>query len=314
MCTEIRRLKRQGRRSRLIVVFLTPIVVTLASAQESDLERTLRRLHEYLDAYEQRLSEVVAEEIYEQRVSRPGPRRRVEMDATGLPIAESTRPPTIEITERRLQSTVSFMRLPGGEAWLGMRTVRMLDGRKLDDGESLLKILQESAGDLHVQANALVQATARHHLGKSRSVNMPTLPLELLDRRHRERLTFRLGGDASVRGVPTTRIQFTEKGPPTIIRGERDDRWVISRGVAWIDTASGALWRAQVYYRDYEPVRAAAPEGELLVEFDRNAALDLLVPERMREVFLVDSGRGEGEARYSNYRRFSTSARVRPPG
>jgi hypothetical protein len=127
-------------------------------------------------------------------------------------------------------------------------------------------------------------------------------------------MTYRLAGSASVRGARTTRIEFAEKSPPTIISGESNDRWVISRGVVWIETASGALWRAQVFYRDYQPAHPAAPEGEILVEFNRNVALGMLVPERMREVFLVDSGRGEGEAKYFNYRRFTTSAKIRPPG
>jgi hypothetical protein len=87
---------------------------------------------------------------------------------------------------------------------------------------------------------------------------------------------------------------------------------VISRGVVWTESASGAVWRAQVLYRDYGPAGSAAPEAEVLVDFKRSPALAMLVPETMREVFLVDSGRGEGEATYSNYRRFTTSGRIVP--
>jgi hypothetical protein len=281
-------------------------------AQEAELERLLNRLSDYLERYEQSLSALVADESYEQRVIRPL-RRPLEMDATGLPVFESPRPTAVEDTRRRLQSTIWFMRLPGGAAWLGTRAVRMIDNQEMADAERLLLLLRQDGRDAHTQAAAIVHASAQHNLGNPRSVNMPTLPLELLDRRHRERMTFTLSGRQSIRGIKTTRVTFVEKGTPTLIRGESDGRWVISRGVVWIDDISGSVWRAQVFYRDYSmSAPVPGPEGEIDVEFVRNNALDMVVPSRMREVFLVNSGRGEGEAKYSNYRRFTTSGRVLP--
>jgi hypothetical protein len=69
-----------------------------------------------------------------------------------------------------------------------------------------------------------------------------------------------------------------------------------------------------VFYRDYVPgLERRAPEAEVRVDFVRHSALGMLVPEKMREVFQMEGGRGEGEASYSNYRRFATSARIIPP-
>ena len=50
----------------------------------------------------------------------------------------------------------------------------------------------------------------------------------------------------------------------------------------------------------------------MFVDFARNTALGMLVPEKIHQVFHMPSGRGEGEAKYSNYRRFTTSARIIP--
>ena len=38
----------------------------------------------------------------------------------------------------------------------------------------------------------------------------------------------------------------------------------------------------------------------------------MMVPKEMIEAFFVAGGRGEGRAKYSNYRRFTTSARIVP--
>jgi hypothetical protein len=51
------------------------------------------------------------------------------------------------------------------------------------------------------------------------------------------------------------------------------------------------------------------------VEFEHDRAVNLTVPTRLDEVFFAPPhGQGTGEAAYSNYRRFTTSGRVLPPG
>jgi hypothetical protein len=282
-------------------------------AQPQQLDLMIERLHAYLASYEEALSTVVADEAYEQRTVRPGPRRPLDIDAHGIAVDPGSRPTVVDAERRRLQSTVSFMRLPGGAAWLGTREVHSIDKKTLANSPTLLAVLTGKMGDTHAQAAALAHASVQHNLGNPRSVNMPTLPLELLDPRHRDRMSFRVAGTDAIRGTRTTRLAFEEKGGPTLIRGENDGRWVLARGLVWIEPASGSIWRAQVFYRDYVPGHAIpAPEGEVFVDFVRHSALGILVPEKMREVFHVPSGRGEGEAKYSNYRRFTTSARIIP--
>jgi hypothetical protein len=273
------------------------LVVTAETqrANEPSLDAVLERLGSYLTTYEDELSTVVADETYEQRANIP----------RGMAHSSFVR-------RRTLESTVSFMRLPGGDAWLGVREVRSIDKKPIAGGDALMALLASPASDTRKRAAELAQASAEHNLGGRRTINMPTLPLELLHPRHRHRMTFQVSGRDAVRGTKAVRIEFLERGTPTLIQGE-EGRSVISRGNAWVDPESGALWRAEVYYRDHLPgLIWRAPEAQIRVEFAPNAALGMLVPTEMREVFAVESGLGQGRARYSNYRRFGTSARIIP--
>jgi hypothetical protein len=282
---------------------MRPIVAALALATLAGTQRAvdpsldvlLERFGAYLTTYEDELSAVVADEIFEQRANIP--RGRASF-----------------LRRRTLESTVSFMRLPGGSAWLGMREVRRIDKKPVAGSDTLMALLVSPEDDLRKRAAALALASAAHNLGNPRTINMPTLPLDLLHPRNRERMSYQLGGHASVRGTKTMRLVFEERGAPTLIRSGDDGRWLISRGVASVDPVSGALWRAQVYYRDYLPALryGHAPEAQIRVEFGPNTAVGILVPIEMREVFAAEPGLGQGRARYSNYRRFGTSARIIP--
>ena len=59
-------------------------------------------------------------------------------------------------------------------------------------------------------------------------------------------------------------------------------------------------------------------ETTIRVDFGEDAALGMLVPREMQERFFVDPyverGLGVGVARYDQFRRFTTSGRVKPPG
>jgi hypothetical protein len=90
----------------------------------------------------------------------------------------------------------------------------------------------------------------------------------------------------------------TDADMPTVVR-------------AWIDPVNGQLLRADV--NTYASFDAKEFENSLRVEFVTDKGVGLLVPSEMREEFPGDSGgTGKSVARYSNYRRFTTSARIVP--
>ena len=112
-------------------------------------------------------------------------------------------------------------------------------------------------------------------------------------------------------GTPTVVLRLDETASPTII--QQPDAGDMKTVVwAWIEPSSGRLLRAQVMTRD---IRIGVPgfDAVIRVEFRANAELGLLVPIEMHETFYVDRGRpGTGVAKYKNYRRFQTSARIVP--
>jgi len=100
---------------------------------------------------------------------------------------------------RRLVSDVGFLRLPGGLAWLGQRSVRTVNGEAVGGGVPRLEDLLMSAGpDVFASAKAIAEANAKFNLGYPRSMNVPTLPLELLGRSHHR--AFRAGVEGRALG------------------------------------------------------------------------------------------------------------------
>ena len=273
-----------------LAVVLAYVASSAAPAQKSappDLDSVFERLDAYLDRYEGELSAVVADEILVQ-------------EAEGRFLQRKT---------RRLLSDIAFLRLPGEFEWLGFRHVKMLDGKPvMADGATLQELLANTTADTVAQASLLVNGSSKYNLGNPRTVNMPNLPLELLNRRYRHRYETRLDGRGRVRGHAVNVVVLAEIGPPPIVYNGGYNLQTTVR--AWIDAESGALWRAEVRMKRFDSKEIPS---RLRVEFAVDKGLAILVPIEMREDFFVDLGSGRGQHTYSNFRRFQTSARIVPP-
>jgi hypothetical protein len=249
------------------------------------------RLDQYLLDYEPQLSTVVADEEMTQR----------------------TRERQWVITHRRIHSEVAFIALPGNAGWMGFRRVVKVNGKAVKDrGVPLAQLMSEGASDDYDRARLLLADSAAHNLGAPRTINLPNLPLELLHPRHRHRFAQEVFGGDKIRGINTVLLRFNEFATPTIIQqaGAGDMKTVV---LAWIEPASGRLLRAQVTARD---VRIGMPafDAVIRVDFRHDAKVGMLVPAEMSETFFVGRGSpgGMGTAKYSNYRKFQTGARVVP--
>ena len=85
-----------------------------------------------------------------------------------------------------------------------------------------------------------------------------------------------------------------------------------SQVVAWVESATGRLIRAEVRTRDAR-VGVLQFTNAIWVDFRTDDKLGLLVPYEMKEEFFAGRFReGTGTARYSNYRQFKTAARIVP--
>lgn len=296
---------RHRRGVAMAILLVTAVGLRARQAPDPNVVRT--RLIDYLDGYEQELSSLIAEERLRQWPIRRGGAGAVVIDGvlTGQDARDTSR-------VRSLVSDVAFVPLPGNAGWLGYRDVTSIGGRAVRRrGPPLLDLLKAQTDDSRERAMTLLLESARHNLGAARTINLPSLPLELLHRRNQARFAITSHEMARTDHCATMRLMLEETVTPTIIQNPGGGN-MPSRVFAWVEPLSGRLCRAEVRTRDAQH-GARAIDAVVRVEFAREPNLDVWVPEKMYEEFLdPPRGRGEGEAVYTNYRRFTTSARIVP--
>ncbi len=289
---------RAGRLVDLLFAIVTTWAVNsvaVHSSQDVDPNTVRSRLFEYLGRYEPQLSTLIAEERFTQwpRVSH------------ALAMRSAT-------DARTLVSDVAFVALPGNVGWLGYRDVRTINNKRVKrSGQALQDLLVVGSDDSRERAMSLLLEGARHNLGAPRTINLPSLPLELLHLRNQGRFVIE-GSDRDRVGVhEVMRLELNETVRPTLIQRPEGGN-MPSHVTAWVEPHTGRLRKAEVRTKDAQ--LGAWFEAVVRVEFDDDAAMGLMVPVRLYEVFFdPPRGRGEGEATYSNYRRFTTAARIVPP-
>jgi hypothetical protein len=270
-------------------------VVSAQSASANDVHRYRDRLDRYLTSYEPQLSTVVADEVMTQR----------------------TRDRGWVVTHRRIESEVAFIALPGRAAWMGFRRVVKVNGKTVaDSGVPLARLMAEGARDDYDKARVLLAESAAHNLGAPRTINLPNLPLELLHPRHRHRFAHELYAREKVDGAPAVVLQLDETSTPTIIQQAGVEmKMTDMKTVVWatIEAETGRLLRAKVTASDAR-LGTRPFIAELDIKFKDDKKVGMMVPAEMSETFFVSrsGGPGTGTAKYSNYRRFTTAARIVP--
>jgi hypothetical protein len=261
-------------------------------AQDVDPQAVRARLHAYLTAYEPQLSAVVADEHFEQWP--------LDNLLTGLTPGTYKRD-TFRL--RILDSEVAFVSLPANAGWLGFRDVLRVKNKPVKRrSRSLAELLVLETADARDRALALLLESARHNLGAPRTINLPSLPLELLHLRNQARFVIDRATRDRVNDCDALRLDLVETVTPTLIQRPEGGN-MPSRVAAWVEIPTGRLCKAEVRTRDAQ-LGVSKFEAVVTVDFGRDEALDLTVPKRLREVFLVPPrGSGEGEATYTNYRR-----------
>jgi len=281
---------------RILVISLTLATATSQgasrpAAQEiGELDLLLDRLGRYLAVYRSQLNGIVADERYEQQE---------------ILVIRRNRNVSERVRDRKLDSEVAFLGLPGGGPWI-VRDVRRVDGRAvLSSAVRLDELVQRQDPRRFEDAAKIAAASAAHNLGGQRTINVPTTPLEILQVDHHVQFIFKVRGQDKIDGTTTTRLDFEEFDEPTLINNIEGDLLFI-RGTAWVEPADGRLWRVQLAIRPKPSARTPRGlETRLRVDFALHPTLNLMLPTEMTEEFFVLGGRGNGRARYSNFRRFT---------
>lgn len=272
-----------------------------ALAQPADpdltLDVVLRRAAAYVEAYQNALRSVIAEERY----------RQSSVGRTRL-----------------LRSDLLVFGVPGSrEPWVAFRDVIEVDGLPVADRQQRLEdLFLASPAITRALRRRLVAESARFNLGTiRRDMNVPTMALLLLGDSDQARVTFREAGEERTAEGDRWTVAFEEVTSPALIQ-LGDGRELFAKGLVSIDPTSGRVFMTDLRIRDSE----TRLEVDIRVRYARDDRLDILVPERMDERYVVRPPvtssrlsvatiRVDAQATYSNFRRFGVGVdfSIAPP-
>ena len=239
----------------------------------------------YVGEYEKNFAYLVADEWYQQ----------VQRDREGH-----------ILNQRTLKSEIFLTYLQADGEWIAVRDVIEVDSKPVVNRERLLDLLAKG-GQFRGVARQVIDSNARYNIGSvSRNFNEPTLPLLLFEPKRVASVEFdrkRLSRDG-----PTTlaTLSFEERASGTVVGGA--DGPAPAKGTFVLDAATGTV-RETTFEIKHEDIRAS-----LKTQYELDTKLNLWLPatfseryERTRDVKDLI----ECEARYSNYRRFETTGRIK---
>jgi len=266
--------------------------IEAASADTVSFADLMRRAHAYVVQYEDHeLSAVVARETYSQQL----------LDADGQ-----------SKDERTLLSNYLILQLPPSEDWIALRDVLEVDGGPVVDRAprlaSLLARLQERQGDRFVE---IANESSRFNLGSGlyyRTVNLPTFALRFLRPSSRSSFAFTEMGDEEINGTRTVVVGYRETKGPTF-SGTREGKDLPAQGRFWLDPETGAVVRSEM---SLGGTRQTPPRVTIVVNYERNPALNFRVPVEMQERY--DNPRRRNDdvvvalATYADFRKLDSRA------
>lgn len=264
--------------------------------EEPSLREVLRRTAAYVESYGEKASIVVATERYTQHVTGTRPGSQTEHRTT-----------TADFAIVKTQAT--------GE-WVGFRDVIEVDGRSVTDRKDRLIGVLTSAAGAHDEARRLSAESARFNIGPIfRNFNVPTTALFFFTADNLERFKFsrkRVAVDG------TWEVTFRETVHPTLIRTP-EGKAVPTDGTVWVDAATGVVLRTRLQMTQFgtpdSPNQRGAASAAIDVTYSRAPSLEMWLPSVMTETYEVVRGSASERtttlARYSDYRQFQTSGRVK---
>lgn len=279
-----------------VVPVAAAVMAMSQAAADPDVSTVVSAAAAYINDYRSQLTSLVADETYTQQIV-----RQVPNDPASPRV-------------RQMTSEFFFMFEPTGE-WMAIRDVIRVDGQPVKDRPVVVDELKRLP--VHEVAAAFLKHNSRFNLGRTqRNFNEPTMVLHVLMDAHRSRFSFaRKRVDRRRDGTLVT-IAFTEAAGPTSLIRDLALGAVLSTGEFIVEAGSGRIHRA-VLTAKAGPVRL-----ELITDFALDKRLDMWVPVRFRERYEQGTPPASFEseleyedivcdARYSNYRRFQTSGRIK---
>jgi hypothetical protein len=262
------------------------------------LDPALSLASAYVKAYQAELSSVVATEKYSQQI------------ASRVPAL----PPVLPRT-RLLVSEIFFLYLDGYD-WMTVRDVQTVDGKPVADSGRVRAAL--AAPDRFETAVRLKRENSRFNIGSTvRTFNEPTFGLLVLDERNRHRVQFKRQEVDGEGATTLVTFEFEEVVGPSLVR-EIDGDDVFASGTLTIEAGTGRVLGTTLR------VEPGGVRMTLSTRYERDAALNMLVPVRFQERYVNGLSPEESrsrirsfyeeivcESRYSQFRRFEVSSRIK---
>jgi hypothetical protein len=270
----------------IAVVMVEVVAWTGVQAQESpDIEALMRKVGIYANWFVNRFSNVVSEEVYEQRFS--GASRR-----------------------RQLKSEFMLVGYPGStQALMTFRDIREVDGKPVgDQNERITRLFLEPFENAIRRAQEIHRDGLRHTIENGRMMD-PLTVIGYLQPAYLGNFRVSRGGLAKnlgpyVREITLTPLENRSATPRVMV-----SRSPFKPARAWVAEDTGAVLKTEL--RSGFGVRSEITT----TTFAMDATLEMPVPVEMRDEY--PRGRDDfiGVAKYSNFRRFTvrTDAAVDVP-
>ncbi len=290
--------------------FAVALGLTARAAQQStagnpdlSVDAVVRAAAAYVKDYQEHLTFLIADEAYTQRIRNQIPDDRAPKGRT-------------------MKSEIFFMTAPADGGWMAIRDVIEVD-RQPVSGRQNLKLALETLPPAQV-AGTFKAFNSRFNIGRTqRNFNEPILSLLVLDARYLPNFSFeRKRVERTGSGTLVTLAFNEKKDVPTLIR-DLQLRPVFSTGELTVEASTGRVRRA------YLRVTIGGVTVELTTSFGNDERMGLWVPTEFQERYedgVLWPGKAQGQleratsyeeivcdAKYSNFRRFEVTARIKTP-
>ena len=275
-------------RGNLRFVFIIGLMICRMTPGFSDKLNTkekedfLVRVGDYITRYEERFANIIGQEDYTQRLTRP---------------SES-----LAIIQMKTRSGILLVWSEPDQAWVTFRdTYRVYDKELRQRDDRLQKLFLAGSPDLR----RIADESARYNLGNvTRNFNVPALVLSFLRPDNQAGFKFKVGKPKKSDGRKLVKVEFREQQSPTLIQSKEMD--LPAKGYFRAALETGAIFET---YLVVGGKSRDIPQARITVQYQFNPELDLMVPVEMREKYEYPLhpywDRIDCTATYSNFRKFS---------
>jgi hypothetical protein len=269
-----------------IAVVAGAVVAAPAAAPSQPSTKTIvAAVAKYVADYQKTFAFLLSDETYVQRT-----------------FADSGR----QTAERTMHGEFFLTYLPADGAWIAVHDVADVDGVPVPDRQNLQALLR--TGHVTQVARDVADRNARFNIGGiERNINEPTLPLLIFDEGRTRNFTFSRKDVRDEDGVTVATLAFSERDRPTLVHSPAGAP-VYAQGTLLVETGTGRIRQTQIQFKD------GAMHATLATTYAPDDTLGLWVPAVFTERY--ESTRRPRdlttcEARYTNYRRFDVTGRIK---